>query len=118
MPAQPPLKMKTPGFWPGGFIGLVDLSVDQFFFGGLAQFRNFVLEQQLASFEFVYLELVEGGMELFLLDFPLKRHVTALEFGEMALQGHAQLLSMLERQDCDTIHGTRKGEYFCQKVVT
>jgi hypothetical protein len=110
--------MKTPGFWPGGFIGLVDLLMDQFFFGGLAQFRNFVLEQQLASFEFVYLELVEGGMELFLLDFPLKRHVTALEFGEMALQGHAQLLSMLERQDCDTIHGTRKGESFCQKVVT
>jgi hypothetical protein len=74
----------------------------------LPQFGDFVLQQQFASLEFMQFELVYGWMELFLLDLPLKRHVTAFEFGEMALQGHAQLLSMLERQDCDTISVARK----------
>jgi hypothetical protein len=34
-------------------------------------------------------------MKLLLLDFPLQRQMAAFEFGEMALQGHAQLLSRL-----------------------
>lgn len=78
----------------------------------LTNFCDFVLEEQFASLQFMQFELVYGGMELFLLDFPLQRHVAAFEFGEMAMQGHAQLLSVLERQDCDTIPASRKRKCF------
>jgi hypothetical protein len=43
----------------------------------------------------VQFELIDRGVELLLLDFSLQRQVAAFEFGEMALQGHAQLLSRL-----------------------
>jgi len=69
--------------------------VDRFFGRLFTQLVDFVLEQQLPSLQFVQFELIDRGVELLLLDFSLQRQVAALEFGEMALQGHAQLLSRL-----------------------
>jgi hypothetical protein len=68
----------------------MDRGVDLFDF----QSGYFVLELKLASLEFVQFQIVRSGESLFLLDFPLQRLMPALEFGEMGLHGHAQLLSM------------------------
>jgi hypothetical protein len=97
---------------PGFFVFHQKTLVNHFLFGCLPKLRNFVLQYQFASLKFMHFELVYGGVELFLLDLPFKRHMAAFEFGEMALHGHAQLLSMLERQDCDTKRGSRKRENF------
>ncbi|WP_442459206.1 hypothetical protein [Rhodoblastus sp.] len=99
-------------------LSIQKILVNHFLIGGLPKFRNFVLQYQFASLKFMQFELVNRGMELFLFDLPFKRHMPAFEFGEMALQGHAQLLSMLERQDCDTMPATRKREnFFAPRLV-
>jgi hypothetical protein len=54
------------------------------------QFGELVLNQQFFALEFRYFQFVRVGVQLFLLDLLLKRLVTALEFDDVALQGHAK----------------------------
>jgi hypothetical protein len=92
-----PIQNKTAGtLGSGGFVFRINArSVDRFFGRLFTQLVDFVLEQQFPSLQFVQFELVDRGVELLLLDFSLQRQVAAFEFGEMALQRHAQLLSRL-----------------------
>jgi hypothetical protein len=82
---------------PAVFGGKVSVRsvVNRYFRRFLTQFVNFILQEQFPSLHFMQFELVYRWVELLLLDFPLQRQMAAFEFGEMALQRHAQLLSRL-----------------------
>jgi hypothetical protein len=54
------------------------------------QFDELVLDLQLFALEFQDLQFVRLGMQLFLLDLLFERVMAALEFDDMALQGHAK----------------------------
>ena len=57
----------------------------------LLQFRDLILDMQLASLQCGDLEFVETGMALRLLDFALQRLVAPLEFRKMRFNGHSRL---------------------------
>ena len=57
----------------------------------LLQFRDFILDMQLAAFQLGYFEFVETGVALSFVDFPLQRFMTPFEFRKMRVNGHSRL---------------------------
>jgi hypothetical protein len=55
------------------------------------QFRDFILDMQLAAFQLGYLEFVKPGVALSLVDLPFQRLVTPFEFRKMRVNGHSRL---------------------------